>query len=74
MKIYFYVLLNNSYFNLNFVIQKINSKMEDMDAVGNILPQVFKIDAQDSKDEFARMQSFVGAIACCSYNIPPHPR
>lgn len=37
--------------------------MEDMDAVGNILPQVFKTEAQDSKDEFARMQSFVGAIA-----------
>jgi T-complex protein 1 subunit beta len=34
-----------------------------MDAVGNILPQVFKTEAQDSKDEFARMQSFVGAIA-----------
>lgn len=37
--------------------------MEDMDAVGNVLPQVFKTEAQDSKDEFARMQSFVGAIA-----------
>ena len=37
--------------------------MEDMDAVGNILPQVFNREAQESKDEHARMQSFVGAIA-----------
>lgn len=37
--------------------------MGDMDAVGNVLPHVFKYDAQDDKDEFARMQSFVGAIA-----------
>ena len=37
--------------------------MSGMDAVGNIRPHVFKDEAQDDKDEFARMQSFVGAIA-----------
>lgn len=35
----------------------------DMDAVGNILPRVLNDGAQDDKNEFARMQSFVGAIA-----------
>lgn len=34
-----------------------------MDAVGNIMPRVLKDQAQDDKDEFARMQSFIGAIA-----------
>ncbi len=34
-----------------------------MDAVGNILPNILKQEASDDKDEFARMQSFVGAIA-----------
>jgi T-complex protein 1 subunit beta len=37
--------------------------MADMDPVGNILPHVFKSEAQDDKAEFARMQSFIGAIA-----------
>jgi T-complex protein 1 subunit beta len=36
---------------------------ENMDMVGNIAPQVLNEEAQDDKDEFARMQSFVGAIA-----------
>ena len=35
----------------------------DIDAVGNILPRVLRDGAQDDKHEFARMQSFVGAIA-----------
>ena len=35
----------------------------DMDAVGNILPRVLNDGAKDDKNEFARMQSFVGAIA-----------
>lgn len=34
-----------------------------MDIIGNVLPKVFKEEAEDSKGEQARMQSFVGAIA-----------
>lgn len=34
-----------------------------MDAVGNMMTHVFNNNAQDDKDEFARMQSFIGAIA-----------
>jgi T-complex protein 1 subunit beta len=37
--------------------------MGDMDVVGNVLQNVFNRDSSDDKDEFARMQSFVGAIA-----------
>ena len=36
--------------------------MADMDYVGNVAPKVFKENAQDDKAEFARMQSFIGAI------------
>jgi len=31
--------------------------------VGNMVPHVFNNEAQDDRDEFARMQSFIGAIA-----------
>lgn len=34
-----------------------------MDAIGNIVPNILKQEASADKDEFARMQSFVGAIA-----------
>ena len=36
--------------------------MADLDFVGNVAPKVFKDNAQDDKAEFARMQSFIGAI------------
>lgn len=35
----------------------------DMDMVGNVLPQIFDEEASADKGELARMQSFVGAIA-----------
>lgn len=34
-----------------------------MDMIGNVLPQIFDQEAAEEKGEFARMQSFVGAIA-----------
>jgi T-complex protein 1 subunit beta len=35
----------------------------DMDIVGNVLPQVFDESSSQDAGELARMQSFVGAIA-----------
>eukprot|EP00743_Colponemidia_sp_Colp-15_P000120 GILK01000137.1.p1 GENE.GILK01000137.1~~GILK01000137.1.p1 ORF type:complete len:560 (+),score=120.30 GILK01000137.1:61-1680(+) len=37
--------------------------MAEMDAIGNMMPHVFKHDAQEDKGENARLSSFVGAIA-----------
>jgi aryl-alcohol dehydrogenase-like predicted oxidoreductase len=41
----------------------------DMDIVGNVLPQVFDENASQDAGELARMQSFVGAIAVAAFGL-----
>jgi T-complex protein 1 subunit beta len=48
--------------NLNLIIEQ-RMASNDMDMVGNVLPNVFDENASQDAGELARMQSFVGAIA-----------